>query len=224
MKQTGKRWLFLLSGITINAIGVAMVAFGEFGISAISSFPYGLHKAFPVFSFGVWSYLFQIFLILVILCLTRTPDIQYLLSFGVSILYGYILDGFEFLFRFLPPGLPLRCLFYAAGTFVMAVGTCLAVESRLPALPHDIFLRELSRLKGWEFSRVKTVFDCCCVLGSCVLGLAVNRAVQGVGIGTVISAAVMGKCIGLSRRRLAALGVLPQHPAVNNGHESEVGL
>lgn len=203
-----RRWLFLFAGISVNAAGVAMVAHGSFGISAISSFPYGLHAAFPVLSFGVWTYLFQISLILVIIGLTRKPDIQYVLAFAVSVFYGYVLDGFEFLLRFVPAGLPVRCLCYVAGTVVMAVGTCLAVESRLPILPHDIFLRELSGLKGWRFQRVKTVFDCCCVLGSCLLGLAVCGTIRGVGIGTVISAVTMGRCIGLSRNWLIRMHIL----------------
>ena len=198
----------MLSGVSINALGVAVVAHGDFGISAISSFPYSLHGAFPIYSFGVWTYLFQITLILVLICLTKRADVQYALAFVVSIFYGYLLDGIELLTAHFPSGFLFRCGCYAIGTVVMAVGTCLAIESGLPVLPHDIFLRELSKLRGWKFQYIKTAFDCTCVLGGCALGLIVNQGITGIGIGTFISAAVMGKCIHISRRGLVRAGII----------------
>ena len=200
--RSARSWRLLLCGIATNAIGVSLVAHASFGISAISSFPYSLSVAFPVFTFGVWTYLFQIAMILALIAIFRRMDIQYCLAFVVSILFGYLLDGFGLLVNLIPSHILLRFLCYTAGTLIMATGTCMAVESGLPVLPQDLFLRELSTQKGWKFQNIKTVFDCSCVSGSVAVGLLIHGRVAGIGVGTLVSALVMGKCVSLARKAL----------------------
>lgn len=189
-------------GLILDAAGVSLITKADFGISAVSSFPYSLHQAFPAFSFGVWSYLFQLGLTGILMLAARQFSIRYLSAFVVSVAFGYLLDAANLLSKLLPRILIARCAYFALGTVCLIVGVCLMMYSELPILPQDLFVRELSKLRGWKLQRVKTVFDCACLLGSVAVSLLFSGQLDALGIGTIISALVMGKGIELTRKIL----------------------
>ena len=197
-----RRWTNLILGLILDAAGVSLITKADFGISAVSSFPYSLHQAFPAFSFGVWSYLFQLGLTGILMLEARQFSIRYLSAFVVSVAFGYLLDAANLLSKLLPRILIARCAYFALGTVCLIVGVCLMMCSELPILPQDLFVRELSKLRGWKLQRVKTVFDCACLLGSVVVSLLFSVQLDALGIGTIISALVMGKGIELTRKIL----------------------
>ena len=197
-----RRWTNLILGLILDAAGVSLITKADFGISAVSSFPYSLHQAFPAFSFGVWSYLFQLGLTGILMLAARRFSIRYLSAFVVSVVFGYLLDAANLLSKLLPRILIARCACFALGTVCLIVGVCLMMYSELPILPQDLFVRELSKLRGWKLQRVKTVFDCACLLGSVAVSLLFSGQFDALGIGTIISALVMGKGIELTRKIL----------------------
>lgn len=192
----------MILGLILDAAGVSLITKADFGISAVSSFPYSLHQAFPAFSFGVWSYLFQLGLTGILMLAARQFSIRYLSAFVVSVAFGYLLDAANLLLKLLPRILIARCAYFALGTVCLIVGVCLMMYSELPILPQDLFVRELSKLRGWKLQRVKTVFDCACLLGSVAVSLLFSGQLDALGIGTIISALVMGKGIELTRKIL----------------------
>lgn len=192
----------MILGLILDAAGVSLITKADFGISAVSSFPYSLHQAFPAFSFGVWSYLFQLGLTGILMLAARQFSIRYLSAFVVSVAFGYLLDAANLLSKLLPRILIARCAYFALGTVCLIVGVCLMMYSELPILPQDLFVRELSKLRGWKLQRVKTVFDCACLLGSVAVSLLFSGQLDALGIGTIISALVMGKGIELTRKIL----------------------
>lgn len=197
-----RRWANLILGLILDAAGVSLITKADFGISAVSSFPYSLHQAFPAFSFGVWSYLFQLGLTGILMLAARRFNIRYLSAFFVSVAFGYLLDAANLLSKLLPGILIARCAYFALGTVCLIVGVCLMMYSELPILPQDLFVRELSKLRGWKLQRVKTVFDCACLLGSVAVSLLFSGQFDALGIGTIISALVMGKGIALTKKIL----------------------
>lgn len=58
-------------GVVINSFGVALITLGNLGTSAISSVPYVCSLQFPMFSFGVTTFIWNILLILVQVVLLR---------------------------------------------------------------------------------------------------------------------------------------------------------
>lgn len=202
-----KRWCFLIVGLLLDAFGVALITRADFGVSAVSSFPYTLHEAFPIFTFGVWSYLFQLCLTLVLILTAHRLRLQYILAFAVCVCFGYLLDAACFVTEFFPATFALRCLYYAVGLTFLVFGVCLLVRSELPILPQDLFVRELSRIKGWKFPILKTVFDCLCLAGSVTVGLVFCGRLAGLGVGTVISALIMGKGVGIAGKILDAMHI-----------------
>ena len=84
----------------------------------------------------------------------RQFSIRYLSAFVVSVAFGYLLDAANLLLKLLPRILIARCAYFALGTVCLIVGVCLMMYSELPILPQDLFVRELSKLRGWKLQRV----------------------------------------------------------------------
>ena len=203
-----KQVLFLLVGIFIDQFGVAMCARANFGISAVTFFSYSLNQAVPSVTFGTWSFLFQVCLTLALIVITREFGIQNILAFGVSFISGKVLDLMNRVASHLPMALPLRIIWCGLGIFLIAFGVCLTIESGLPIQPKDMFNRELSRIKGWKYKIIKTIFDICCVTVGCAVLLIFCGRITGIGVGTLISALVMGSVTAWIRKWLLKLHII----------------
>lgn len=203
-----KNLIFLLVGICIDQFGVALCTNSGFGISAVSFVPFSLNQAFPALTFGTWSFLFQVTQILALMAITKSMHIQYLLAFGVSLISGKVLDLMRIVTSSFPSSFLLRCIWCGFGIFCIALGVCLTIESNLPIQPKDMFARELSKIKGWRYKIIKTIFDVCCVSFSCTILLIFTGKLYGIGVGTLISALVMGATITAIRDALVKLHII----------------
>lgn len=213
-EATARQWIFLFLGIMIDQLGVAMCAQSNFGISAVSFVSYSLSEAFPAWSFGTWSFLFQITLTLALMAVTKTVSLRYILAFGVSSLSGRVLDIMRLAVRYIPTSFPSRCLSCGLGIAFIAVGVCLTIESGLPIQPKDMFARELSAFKHWRYQYIKTAFDLCCVSFSCLVLFVVRGQIYGIGAGTLLSAVLMGSAISFVRNMLLRMGIIEKSAVI----------
>lgn len=204
MKKTRANWRNLILGVVIDAMAVALITKSDFGISAVSSTAYTLSCVFPVFTFGVWSYLFQFGLFLIMCFLVRKCTAGYLCSFLVGVAFGYTLDFCRFCINPLPDGTGFRLMYFIMGTLLLIVGVAMLMISRMPIMPQDLFTRELSEHFSIPFRRVKTAFDVSCVLLSLLTALAVEGRIIGIGVGTVINALIIGKSVDRVKKILIA--------------------
>ncbi|NCB31522.1 MAG: hypothetical protein EOM66_08965, partial [Clostridia bacterium] len=109
--------------IFVIAFGTALMTKSGWGNSAGTSFAYILNSLYPAFSFGVWSYLFQGFITLLMIGIIKRVKIDYLLSFVTSMLIGYCLDFSMWLLRFWnPQGLFLSGASYVIGFSILGAG------------------------------------------------------------------------------------------------------
>lgn len=197
--------LCLIFGVFLDAFAVALVTKSDFGISAVSSVAYTLSKVFPVFTFGVWSYLFQFVLFIIMCILVKKCSIPYLCSFFVGVISGYTLDFCRFLIRPLPDGLGIRIVYFIFGTLILIVGVALLMISRLPIMPQDLFTREIAEYFEIPYKKVKTTFDVSCVALSAVIAVTMTGGVIGIGVGTVINALIIGKGVDRVKKILLLL-------------------
>lgn len=82
----------LLVIVLINSFGVVLMLHSGSGISAISSVPYAFAKVLPVFTLGMWTYIFQGILVLSLLIMRKKFVPQYLFSFVVGFFFGIFVD------------------------------------------------------------------------------------------------------------------------------------
>lgn len=167
------------------------------GISAISSVPFAFSEVLPHLSLGTWTYIFQGLLVLILMLLQKRFVLQYLFSFVVGFVFGKLLDANELWINILPSTIWLRILYFVISYLPISFGIALSNRCCLPIIPTDLFPRELSKITGVSYSKIKISFDVICLaVTAAMTGICLHH-IDGLGIGTVLAAFTMGKVVGL---------------------------
>ena len=194
-------------GLVMLALGTAFMERAEFGMSMVVAPAYLLHlkisQYLPFYSFGMSEYVLQAALLIIMCLVLRRFRAGYLFSFVTAVIYGFTLDGCISLVSLLScAGWTGRIVFYVVGMLLCSMGVSMLFHTYISPEVYELFVKELSARKGWEISRVKTVYDCC----SCLVGVVLSFAFfgmwhfEGVKLGTVLCALVNGTLIGLFSR------------------------
>lgn len=184
-------------GLLLLALGTALMAYGDFGISMIATPGYLIHLKLspysPFFSFGTIGYLVEALLLLAMMLIIRKGKLIYLLSFLTAVLYGCLLDVFSLLTALLPQdSIPLRIPIYISGMTLCSAAISLMLFSYFPPAAHEMFVKEVSAHKHIPFANLKTIYDCTALLLSLILSILFFNSLQGIGIGTIICAFING--------------------------------
>ena len=190
-------FMFALGLVCISA-GLSFMVRSNLGISVASSMPYVISLRFSRITFGTWSYLVQGTLVLLLIIIVRKIKVSYVLSFLVSVVFGFLLDFFTALTASLPVDtIWLRLGYYAVGLFILSFGIASVVFSQWPPIPFDLFVKELALHKNMSFKKTKTGFDLSCLAFSSVFLAIFVRQIAGIGPGTILSAVFNGTLVGL---------------------------
>lgn len=182
--------------VVLNSLGVVLMLYSGTGISAISSMTYALSQVMPEVSLGTWTYIFQGALVCSLMIMRKKFVPQYLLSFVVGFGFGVMVDVHKSWVQFLPTTAPFRLLYFVASYCILCTGIALSNRCKMPIIPTDLFPKELSEITGIKFSKIKMSFDLICVITTVILTISFFGGIRGLGVGTVISALMMGKGIG----------------------------
>lgn len=189
--------LALAIAVIVNSFGVVLMLYSGAGISAISSVPYAFSEVLPHISLGTWTYLFQGILVLSLMILRKKFVPPYLFSFVVGFLFGELLDVHELWIGILPTAIPFRVLYFVVSYLLICIGIALSNRCGLPIIPTDLFPRELADITKITYSKIKISFDVICLTVTAGMTLIFLGHIKGLGIGTILAAFTMGKCIGL---------------------------
>ncbi len=189
--------LALLFVILLNTFGVVLMLYSGSGISAISSVPYAFSVVFTFWSLGTWTYIFQGFLIALLMIFRKRFVPSYLLSFVVGFAFSELLDFHKSWMSVLPLTLPTRILYFVVSYLIICTGIALSNRCGLPIVPTDLFPRETSEIFKIKYSKVKIPFDLICLFLTATITFVGSGHIKGLGIGTVVAAFTMGKVIGL---------------------------
>lgn len=189
--------LALAIAVIVNSFGVVLMLYSGAGISAISSVPYAFSEVLPRISLGTWTYLFQGILVLSLMILRKKFVPPYLFSFVVGFLFGELLDVHELWIGILPTAIPFRVLYFVVSYLLICIGIALSNRCGLPIIPTDLFPRELADIAKITYSKIKISFDVICLTVTAGMTLIFLGHIKGLGIGTILAAFTMGKCIGL---------------------------
>ena len=196
-KRTYYTELSYITGLIVLAIGTAFMERADFGMSMVVSPAYIIHlkvsKFAPFFSFGMASYVFQAFLLIILALTQRKFKRFYIFSFATAFIYGMILDTVISLIGLIQvSGILFRVIFYIVGLIVSSTGVAFLFHTYLPPEVYDLFVRETSLKWNIAIGKVKTAYDVnSCVL-SIILSLIFFGAFVGIGWGTVVCALLNG--------------------------------
>ena len=201
--NTAKRDLFFLIGILINAFGVALITKAALGTSPISSVPYVLSLRFAP-TLGAFTFVMNLlFIILQPVLLRRDYQPIQLLQIVVNIVFSWFIDVSMNLLDWLEPqNIAVELIVLLLGCAVLGFGISVEVAPDVLLVPGEGLVGALTAASGRRFGSVKVAFDVTLVLISLALSLLFFHRLNGLGLGTVISALLVGRFVNLYNSRL----------------------
>lgn len=201
--NTAKRYLFFLIGILINAFGVALITKAALGTSPISSVPYVLSLRFAP-TLGAFTFVMNLlFIILQPVLLRRDYQPIQLLQIVVNIVFSWFIDVSMNLLDWLEPqNIAVELIVLLLGCAVLGFGISVEVAPDVLLVPGEGLVGALTAASGRRFGSVKVAFDVTLVLISLALSLLFFHRLNGLGLGTVISALLVGRFVNLYNSRL----------------------
>ena len=212
MKIIGLRYFFFALGIFINSFGVAFVTKSDLGTSQISSVPYVLSLAFPDYTFGMTTFIFNVLFIIIQIIILRRDfhPIQFLQVFA-NILFSFFIDvSMNWLAFFQPETFIAKFISLIIGCMILAIGICIEVAPNVIVVPGEGVVRALALVIALKkpqikFGTVKIYFDITLIVIACILSFIFFGELNGIGLGTIVSALIVGRFINLVNRHFKFL-------------------
>lgn len=192
----GRRTLWYIVGLNLIAAAVVLNIRYSVGVAAFSSVMYAISEIYHI-SLGTASILCYLLFVAAQCILSRKITLTFLLEVPLSFAFGVLTDVYDFVLPEIPFPLPVRLICFALTMFVTGAGVFLCVRSRMVLTPTDGIVNTISEVFHLRFSTVKNAFDLSMVCISAALCLLNRTPFYGIGIGTVLSALLLGRIIKL---------------------------
>lgn len=150
MNNMPQRLVFFALGVVINSFGVALITLGNLGTSAISSVPYVCSLQFPMFSFGVTTFIWNILLILLqVVLLRRDFKPSQFLQIMVNVLFSAMIDvSMAILGVLYPTMLWEQFLCIGLGCVALAFGIVIELAPNVVVVPGEGVVRAIAKVSG----------------------------------------------------------------------------
>ena len=192
-------------GLLILAFGIALAVNSNLGVSPVSSLPYVVSQIAGI-SLGTCTILVYICYILLQMVISRKFQPALLLQLVFSTIFGWFVDGAKWVLGdFCLPGYIGQLAMLAASILLIGFSLVLYIDVQLAPMPAEGLVGCLSEKLGKPFSSMKTLVDCSSVLIGAVLSLVFLGQLVGIREGTILTALLVGKMMGLLRKSVAPL-------------------
>lgn len=191
-----KRCIVYIFGILVLGFGSVLNTKTGLGVAAINSVPYGLSQMTNL-TLGNWTTILYIGFIILQIIIYKKCNLKVLLQFPFSYLMGMILDFYDQLFNFPPQNMIISIVLLFIAIVLIALGAYLVVAMDFVPNPADGMVNALSYLIHKDFGQMKWMFDCLMMTITIIMTLIISGHVIGIGIGTVLSALLIGRVIQL---------------------------
>ena len=203
------RYLWFVLGVLVNSFGVALITQAALGTSPISSIPYVLSLRFPI-TLGEFTFILNLVYILgQIVLLRRVFQPIQLLQIAVNVIFSAFIDVSMNLLSWLQPDhIVVKLIALILGCAILGVGISIEVAPNVLVVPGEGIVRAMTQVSGKRFGSVKVFFDCTLVAIALILSFLFFHGLNGLGLGTVISALIIGRFVNLYNRYLPLIPYL----------------
>lgn len=204
MKSRVYRLLWFAFGIVLNSFGIALITKAALGTSPISSVPLVLSDQYSL-TFGQFTFIMNtLFILGQALLLRRDFHPVQLLQMLVNVVFSAGIDvSMGFLSWLQPAGNPLvEGVALLLGCAVLALGISIEVASDTLLVPGEGAVKAISQTLGIRFGTVKVAFDLSLVCFAACLSFLFSMPFDGLGLGTLVSALVVGRIVNVFNAKL----------------------
>ncbi|KFI83181.1 MULTISPECIES: YitT family protein [Bifidobacterium] len=202
----GQRYAWFALGVCANAFAIALIAHSGLGVGAISSVSYVLAAASGL-SFGTLTFVVNaLFIVGEIALLRRDFHPIQVLQLPTNMVFSAMIDVSSAALDILPADTwPARIAAFAAGCVLLALGVAIEVAPNVILIPGEGIERAINVVSGKPFGTCKATFETALALSAIALSLLLLGRIEGVGVGTVISAVCVGRIVNVLNLRLPLL-------------------
>ena len=187
-------------GLLILAFGIALAVNSNLGVSPISSLPFVVSQIAGI-SLGTCTILIYALYVLLQMAISRKFQPTLLLQLVFSTIFGYFVDGAKFVLGdFCLPTYFGQLAMLASSIILISFSLVLYIDVKLAPMPAEGFVGCISAINGRPFSQMKTLVDCSSVLIAAVLSIIFLGKLTGIREGTVLTALLVGKMMGILRK------------------------
>ena len=200
MKKIFKDYFLVVIGSLFMGFGIALTKCADLGLSTISSVPNIISLKFTFFTFGTWSAIWNLIMILAqVIIKGKEFKPEQLMQIPVSIVFGWFADLGVWTFSYIPTSAYfVKLLMTVLGVVTLAFGISITVIANRVLNPAEAIVDVVAEKWKWDFGTLKIIFDVLCVALAVVLSLAFfNFKIVGIGEGTIVAMVGTGVLIKL---------------------------
>jgi len=193
-----KRVLIYIIGLFLIAFGAVISINSNLGITPVTSLPY-IISLITGTAMSIWIIVISgAFILLQAVILGKKFKLVNLAQFVFSFIFGYFVDFSKWILdEFTLPTYFGRLLMLAISIAAIALGVLFYIEAKLVSMPPDGLGMAITEKTGAPFHNIKVMVDSVTVGITIVLSLLFLHKLVGVREGTVITALLVGKVVGL---------------------------
>lgn len=204
--QFAARLAIYCLGLLILAFGIALSVNSNLGVSPVSSLPYVVSQITNI-SLGTSTTIVYALYVLLQMVLNRKKfQPALLVQLVFSTVFGYFVDGAKFILGdFMIPTYFGQLTMLAASVMLIGLSLVLYIDVQLVPMPAEGLVGCVAEKLGKPFSTMKTLFDCTSVLVGAVLCFVFLGKLVGIREGTVITAVLVGRMMGIFRKYMSPM-------------------
>lgn len=200
-KNTIKKVILLMLGMVGLSAGIVLNTKSQLGVGSITTVPY-VFSLITQLTLGQSITLLYFIFVCIQTLLLKKIDLKIILQFPFSFLVGYCIDICDNLIIVEPTTLLSQVIILIVATLLTALGVYLMIKGDIVLNPSDGIVQTIAYVMNQPFGRVKVIFDISMVILSGVICLLVFHTIDGIGIGTISNALLIGYCIAFYDRLL----------------------
>jgi uncharacterized protein len=188
-----KRFIVLVIGLMIMALGVSFSLKASLGTSPISSVAYVISLFCPLSVGTATICLHCIFIALQILILRKNYKLVQLLQLPMAFIFGYLTDFSIWVIKGINySSYWQQWILCIVGILLVAIGVSLEVYANIVPLAGEGLILAICKVTPIKFAYMKVIFDVSLVVIACILSFIFMNDIYGVREGTVAAAIFVG--------------------------------
>ena len=204
--QLAARLAVYCLGLWVLAFGIALSVNCQLGVSPVSSLPYVVSQILNISLGTCTTIVYAVYILLQMLLSGKKFQPALLLQLVFSTVFGYFVDAAKYILGdFMLPTYFGQLAMLAASILLIGFSLVLYIDVQVAPMPAEGLVGCLAEKLGKPFSTMKILFDCTSVLVGTVLCFLFLGKLVGIREGTVITAILAGRIMGIARKYLNPL-------------------
>jgi uncharacterized protein len=197
------RFALYFAGLFTLALGINLAIKSNLGVSPVSAFPLSIANIAGISLGTVTIGVYAFYVMIQILILRKKFKLRSLLQVFFSFAFGFFVDFAAILLKGIESGSYfIQLLLMILSITTVSLGVVMFITMDIVPNAPDGLVLAICEKTGVDFPKVKVLFDCASVILAAVLSLTFLGNISTIREGTIISALLTGKVIGIMSKPL----------------------